>query len=132
MKTQELLTTTRIPAISMRELVYGLPKAERRTNRRDGFVVFAVAFGAFLGMSACATAPRPTDVETVGTLSASSAHVYTAPVHATTDLTPSFGVVDTDTDTDAAPTANPSESPNGSTETPDVAPKTSLVMGGAR
>ncbi len=59
----------------------------------------AMALGVLIGMTGCAHfRPTPTvdAPEAVGNLSASYHSVAVAPVHATTDLTPSFGVVDTD------------------------------------
>lgn len=117
----DLLETTRIPVQPMRELVYGCdePRRLRRVvvasrpmavrkfrlklagladvrRLRGALIVLALVVG--LGSIGCATAPRPVEVESVGQLSASSSHVYSAAVHATTDLAPSFGAVDTDED----------------------------------
>lgn len=70
--------------------------------------VSCIAFG-FMACRTCAK-QSATDVETVGTLSASPTHVYVAPVHATTDLTPAGFVGSGDiTDThmaDVAPTGD--------------------------
>lgn len=58
----------------------------------------------------------------MGQLSASTTHVYTAAVHATSDLTPAGFVVGGDDI--AAPVAAAPEA-----EAPEIAPKASLVMG---
>ena len=96
------------------------------TTKRNWFWAAATLGAAIWGFSGCATAPRPVDAETVGALSVSPTHVYAQPVHADTELTSSFGAVDTDEDAPvvaAAPAA---------VETPDIAPKAGLTIGVAR
>jgi hypothetical protein len=106
----DLGDTRRVPNQSMRAMVFGLA---------------ALALVATLSGVGCATAPRSVEVETVGALSASTTHVYAAPVHATSDLAPVGFVVGGDDD--AATVAAVADA-----EAPAIAPKASLVMGGAR
>lgn len=104
----DLLRTAKLPACTMADLVYGPRPRRVRFPLR---LIFVVAFCATIG---CASQAKPvaTEVESVGTLSASYASIATAPVHATTDFaTPQ--VVDSDEDapvTVAAPAAV--EAPN--------------------
>lgn len=65
-------------------------------------------------IAGCATS-QAVPTETVGNLSASYHSVAVQPVHATTDLTPSFGVVDTEEATVVVSLATD--------VTPDVTPK---------
>lgn len=88
-------------------------------NAAWNFGRMIAVFGLACG---CATA-HPVNVETVGVLTPSETNVYTQPVHATTDLPSSFGVVDTDAGTVGAIPAE---------ETMDVIVKAPLVMGSAR
>jgi hypothetical protein len=76
----------------------------------------AIAIGILAGLLGCATAPATVVVEQPGNLSASYHSVAVAPVHADTDLTPSFGVVDTD--------ETPTVVRETTVELPEVAPKT--------
>jgi hypothetical protein len=112
--------TVRVPRQSMKELVYGPPP------RRRSPIAGAIALGVLIGLMGCASAPRAVDTETVGTLTASTTHVSTAAVHATTD----FGhaeLVTTDDD-DAPAVAAPVV-----VELPEVATKTDgIVVGGGR
>jgi hypothetical protein len=89
--------------------------------------VLRLAIAAMVIGIGCATTARPVEVETVGQLSASETHVAQAPVHATTDLTPGGFVATESAEDDAGMTVS-----SGPVETPDVAPKAGLVMGGAR
>lgn len=78
------------------------------TTKRNWFWAAAVIGAAIWGFAGCATAPKSIEVETVGQLNASQdnySNVYSKPVHATTDLAPSFGVVDTDEDVTTGPSA---------------------------
>ena len=85
---------------------------ERAEKKSDaGIVRAALVIGVLAGIMGCATAPRAPEVETVGAISASSSHVYTAPVHATTDLTPGFQAIDTDEEPKAEAVAAPVEAP---------------------
>jgi hypothetical protein len=86
--------TRRIDIQSMREMVYGKP-APRRFHFPARLIFVVAVLSAAIG---CATGAKPVavEVETVGQLSASYHSVAVAPVHAATDLTPSFGAVDTD------------------------------------
>jgi len=75
---------------------------------------------------ACASAPRPPEVETVGQLAASETHVMSQPVHETTDLARGSFVA---SDADDAPVA---AVVGEAVEAPEVAAKGGLVMGGVR
>lgn len=87
--------TTRIPLESMKALVFGAP-SPRRVRFPARLVFVAALFGMMAG---CATArPAAVETETVGNLSASYHSVAVAPVHVSTDLTPSFGAIDSDDD----------------------------------
>jgi hypothetical protein len=112
--------TRRIPVQSMSEIVYGKPRRRRLPTR---LIFLAVV----LSMYGCATAPKPVaaEVEAVGQLSASYHSIAVAPVHASTDLTPSFGAVDTD---DAPVVVG---APVEKVEAPEIAPKTDGVTTGA-
>lgn len=120
----DLTETARIANLPMRDLVYG--PAPRRVRLPLRLIFMAAFLGATIG---CATAPKPVaEVETVGTLSASYHGIASAPIHASTDLTPSFGAVDTDED---APKTT--EHVVGDVEAPEIAPKTDgVTVGGVR
>jgi hypothetical protein len=120
---REETETRRIDIVSMKELVFGAPRS-RRVRFPVGLVFVVLALLAGLG---CATAPRPIQVEAVGELTASYHSVASAPVHASTDLTPSFGAVDTDDDAPAKVTVGA-----GVVDAPEVASKGGLVVGEAR
>jgi hypothetical protein len=100
------------PYQSLAELVFG--------GLRAAVVLLGLALGG------ChATAPR-VEVETVGTLVPSYGSVSSAPVARSTDLSRgSFVASDDDADADLTPVGE-------AVEVPDVAPKSSLVMGGVR
>ena len=86
-------------------------------------ILFSVLAASGAG---CATARPVVTVESVGELAPSYHSIATAPVHATTDLSPDGFVSGGDDDgatTGPAPAA---------TETPDVAPKSGLTMGAVR
>lgn len=86
----------------------------------------AIALFALLAMNACATARPPAEApETVGALSASYHSIAVAPVHATTDLAPAFGAVDSDQDAPVMVAA-----PSEKVEAPEIAPKTDGVTTG--
>jgi hypothetical protein len=85
----------------------------------------AVLFSLVLA-AGCATAAPPAAVETVGTLAPSYHSIATAPVHATTDLSPGVQAVSTDDD------APVSVGSGEAVEAPELAPKAGLVMGGVR
>jgi hypothetical protein len=123
----DMLKTTKLRAISMSEMVYGPRPRRVRFPSRLIFVV------ALLSMYGCATAPRPVtaEVETVGTLSASYNSIASAPVHASTDLTPAFGAVDSDEDAPVT-VGNGQAVLDGSIGAPEVAQKHGLVVGEAR
>lgn len=122
----------RIAEVVRRSPPPGPPKKSARVP-----VAAAVAFGVFVGMMGCNAHVPPVApaVEAVGTLAAGPS-VYSAPVHATTDLTPQFGAVDTGDDSvgDTVTTVTTAPADAGSdSELPDVAPKTDgVTMGGAR
>jgi hypothetical protein len=120
----DLLRTTKLPVVSMAQLVYGRP-APRRVRLPYRLIFVA----AFVAMQACATtATRQVDApEAVGNLSASYNSIVSAPVHASTDLTPSFGAVDTDEDATVTAKADG----GGDAELPEVAPKNDGVTTGA-
>ena len=86
-----------------------------------------VFLGVLIGMMGCrAAVPTPAaEPETVGQLSASYHSIAVAPVHASTDLTPSFEAVDTD---EAAPVTV--GAPTEKVEAPEIAPKTDGVTVG--
>jgi len=75
----------------------------------------AFLIGLIVGTFGCATAPAQVVVEQPGNLSASYHSIAVAPVHADTDLTPGFGVVDTD--------ETPAVVSHATVETPEVTPK---------
>lgn len=78
-------------------------------------------------LGACrATVPAAAEVETVGALAPSYNSIATAPVHATTDLSPGVQAVSTDED------APMSVGSGEAVEAPELAPKAALVMGGVR
>lgn len=125
--------TRRIPVQAMAAMVY--PKARR--VRLPLRLIFVAAFlGATVG---CVTGrpPAADAPETVGALSASTSHVYTAPVHATTDFAPSFGAVggdDTATVTITTVTSadgGHDHGTDGGDELPEIAPKADGVTTGA-
>lgn len=114
-----------------------------KTQRR---ILVSALLGALCGAVGCATvAPKPPEVESVGTLTESTTHVAQAPVHATTDLTPSYAPASADDDGgEVVTTASKVEPPAPSApsvaskgiatapavastpltdETPDIAPK---------
>jgi hypothetical protein len=107
----DLKATQRIPRQSMQALVFGLA---------------ALALVGSLSTAGCATAPRPLDTETVGTLTPTTANVFTVAVHADTPLaTEAFVVAASDDDAAMVVASAPEEAPA-------IAPKAALVMGGAR
>lgn len=116
--------TRRIPVQAMAAMVY--PKARR--VRLPLRLIFVAAFlsatvGCVTGRPPAADAP-----ETVGALSASTSHVYTAPVHATTDLAPAFQAVATDDDAPVETVTTVTRAPDAGSAgdaagLPEVAPK---------
>lgn len=88
----------------------------------------ALFIGVLVGMMGCATAPRAPEVETVGNLTASTTHVATAPVHATTDLSVAYQPAGGDED---AAEPMKTETKPDEAALPDVAPKTDGVTTGA-
>ena len=103
----------------------------RTEGKRNWLWAVAVIGAAAWGFAGCATSSRTTvvETETVGQLSVSDSHVYTQPVHAATDLTPSFGAIDTD---EAAPVAVATVKDDLEVR-PDVTTKTDgVTVGGAR
>lgn len=99
------------------------------TNAARLALILIAAACAAIGLVGCnAHTPSP-DAETVGTLSSVDGSSYRAPVHATTDLTPSFAAPN-------APAATPDD--DGFTVTPaedlpEVAPKSDgITMGQVR
>lgn len=88
-------------------------------------VIAALVLFLGLSLNACATAPRPPEVETVGALSASYHSIAVAPVHAGTDLSAGFQAVDTD---ETPVVAGAGEA----VEAPEVAAKGGLMLGAAR
>jgi hypothetical protein len=105
---------------SMTEMVYG---HRPRLPRFRGVVALAVALLA--GAAGCHATVAPVEVETVGQLSASYGSVRSAPVHATTDLSPGFQAVDTD--------EGPAVGGAGEqVEAPAVTAKSGLSMGTVR
>jgi len=136
------LTETRpIPVQSMAALVWGAP-APRRMRLPTRVIFMAAVLGASMGCATARQASAP-DVEAVGALSASATHVYVAPVHATTDLTPGFQAIE-GADDDATETVTTvTRAPDASvaagageadaSELPEVAPKSDgVTLGGAR
>lgn len=121
----DLTETTRIANLPIRDLVYG--PAPRRVRLPLRLIFVAAFLGTVVG---CATASKPVTVEpeTVGTLSASYHGVTSAPVHASTDLTPSFGAVDSDADAPAL--TKSTDSVKSEVEAPEIAPKTDGVTTG--
>jgi len=111
--------TTRIQSQTMSELVYGPRVASPRRSPALG----AIALGLLLGLVGCASAPRAVDVESVGTLTASTTHVSTVAVHATTDFGHAELVTTTDDDAPvvAAPVAE---------ELPEIASKSDGIVVG--
>lgn len=118
--------TRQIPFETMAALVYPRP-------RRVRLPVKLIFVAAFLSTTiGCATASKPVavEVETVGQLSASYNSVATAPIHASTDLTPAFGAVDSGDDTSSVATT---VSTGEVVEAPAVVAKTDgVTVGGAR
>jgi hypothetical protein len=121
----DLLRTAKLPALTMAELVYG-PRPAKRYCLPTRVIFVAAVLGTTLGCRA--TIPPAPDTDTVGQLAAGPS-VYSAPVHATTDLTPQFGAVESGDDVSSevttvtrAPDAGPDAEPDGA-ELPEVAPK---------
>ena len=92
----------------------------------------ALVLAMLSAASGCATSSRTTAdaPETVGNLSASYRSIAVAPVHASTDLAPSFGAVDTDEDAAPATVSAPADG-GGDVALPEVAPKADGVTTGA-
>ena len=109
--TTDLLQTKKLPAMTMRELVYGKP-APKRVRLPKRLIFVAALFGM---TAACVSAPRPVETETVGQLSAAAyGHIVSAPVHH--DDPPGFLGVVGSADSDDAPTkvravVEPAEAP---------------------
>lgn len=88
-------------------------------KRNRGFLFAAAVIGALCGLVGCATvAPKPPEVESVGTLTESATHVAQAPVHATSGM--EDGTWATPVKIKPAPAIATAPAAD---ETPDIAPK---------
>jgi len=92
MSDLEMTETIKIRTEPMAHLVWGVPRP-RRVRLPTRVIFMAAVLGASMGCATARQASAP-DVEAVGALSASATHVYVAPVHATTDLTPGFQAIE--------------------------------------
>lgn len=116
----DLCVTKKLPAMTMAQLVYGVP-APRRPRLPTRIIFVAALLGMTLG---CATVRPVVEVETVGVLTASATHVTSQPVHATTD----FGHAQiVETADDASEVATTVARAPEAAELPEVAPKTDGV-----
>lgn len=137
----DLLVTTRLPAVTMREMVFGCDEPRKLSRRAvpsrpagvrkfrlkiSGLAEVRRLRGAIvclvlgLGVVGCATAPRPVEVESVGQLAQGSS-VWHAPTHADTDLSGGFQAVEgDDSATKTIVTVSAVEAPEVTTKTDGV------------
>lgn len=86
------------------EVVRKPARVPSRARKSARALAAGIALGLFAGLVGCNAAVPPPAVETVGRLAAGPS-IYSAPVHATTDLTPGFGAVDTGDEAPQEPTS---------------------------
>jgi hypothetical protein len=112
----------------MADLVFG-PRPSRRRVRLPTRLIFVAALAGMMGCSG--TVPPPA-AENVGALSAGPS-TWSAPIHPSTDLTPSFGAVDTGDDIEASTVTTVTRTADAgpdAAELPEIAPKCDGVTTG--